>query len=152
MAAENSYIEISGTVLAIIYHNDENGYTVLRLKDQDGGKLTVTGYMPLPSPGELLAVKGNWSRHLVHGEQFKAEYAQLSMPKGAEAIYGYLASGAIRGIGPATAALIVSRFGEESLNIIEYHPEKLTEIKGIGYRKAGKCPKACAGRPDCAGS
>jgi len=138
VAAENSYIEISGTVLAVIYHNDENGYTVLRLKDQDGGKLTVTGYMPLPSPGELLAVKGNWSRHLVHGEQFKAEYAQLSMPKGAEAIYGYLASGAIRGIGPATAALIVSRFGEESLNIIEYHPEKLTEIKGIGYRKAGE--------------
>ncbi|MGI5936530.1 MAG: ATP-dependent RecD-like DNA helicase [Oscillospiraceae bacterium] len=138
MAAENLYIEISGTVLAVIYHNDESGYTVLRLEDQDGGKLTVTGCMPLPSPGELLTVRGNWSRHPVHGEQFKAVYAQLSMPKGAEAIYEYLASGAVRGIGPATAALIVSRFGGDSLNIIENHPEKLAEIKGIGTKKAGE--------------
>jgi len=138
VAAENSHIEISGTVLAVIYHSEESGYTVLRLEDQDGGKITVTGCMPLPTPGEQLTVRGHWSRHPVHGEQFKAVYAQLSMPKGAEAIYEYLASGAVRGIGPATAALIVSRFGEDSLDIIENHPEKLAEIKGIGPRRAGE--------------
>ncbi|MEA4894105.1 MAG: AAA family ATPase [Oscillospiraceae bacterium] len=136
MEKKDSYIEISGTVKAVMFQNDENGYTVIRLETQDGATVTVVGCLPYACPGEQLTVTGEYTRHSVHGEQFKAEWAERMMPEGAEAIYEYLASGALRGVGPATATLIVSAFGGDSLRVIENEPERLGQVKGIGRKKA----------------
>lgn len=130
------WIELAGTVDEIIYTNEENGYTVLRMETDSGEQVTVTGCLPFSAPGEQLIVSGTWTRHPTHGQQFSAEYAERKMPKGAEAVYEYLASRVIRGVGPATASVIVSAFGEKALDVIENEPEKLAGLKGISLKKA----------------
>ncbi len=129
-------IEIFGTVDEIIYTNEENGYTVLRLETDSGESITVTGCLPFSAPGEQIEAGGSWVRHPSHGQQFKAEYALRHMPKGADAVYEYLASRVIKGIGPATASVIVSEFGERALDVIEREPEKLAGLRGISMKKA----------------
>ncbi len=129
-------IEIFGTVDEIIYTNEENGYTVLRLETDSGESITVTGCLPFSAPGEQIEAGGSWVRHPSHGQQFKAEYALRHMPKGADAVYEYLASRVIKGIGPATASVIVSEFGERALDIIEREPQKLAGLRGISMKKA----------------
>ncbi|MEF9971706.1 MAG: helix-hairpin-helix domain-containing protein, partial [Oscillospiraceae bacterium] len=131
-----NYIEISGTVKSLIFQNEENGYTVMKLDTEDGEELTVVGCLPFANPGEQLIIRGDYATHSVHGQQFKAEWAERRMPSGADAIYSYLASRAIRGIGPATATLIVSEFGDETLKVIENQPERLAKIRGITMKKA----------------
>jgi exodeoxyribonuclease V alpha subunit len=140
--SENELTEISGTVCDIIYTNEENGYTVLRVENGSGDTFTATGCLPFAAPGEQLTMYGTWTRHPNHGEQFKAEYAQRSMPVGTQAIYEYLASRIIKGIGPATASVIVTMFGEKSLEVIENQPERIAEIKGIGRKKALEMSRA----------
>ena len=128
--------ELSGRVISVIYANEENGYTVLRLDTLDGGVTTVVGTLPSACAGEELHAFGEWMTHPSHGRQFKAEYAERSLPRTTEAIYAYLAGRAVKGIGPATATLIVDRFGEQTLDVLENQPEKLTEIRGISQEKA----------------
>lgn len=128
--------KIEGQVASVIYFNDENGYTVLRLAVDDGSQAIVVGCIPMAAPGESLTAWGTWTRHPAHGEQFKAEHTERTMPVGADAIYDYLSSRVIKGIGPATAALIVSRFGDESLKVLRDHPEKLATLRGISAKKA----------------
>ena len=138
MDQENELIELIGTVDSIIYKNEENGYTVLRLVDENGELVTVVGCFPYASAGESMILSGAWTTHSVHGRQFKAEYAQRMLPSTAPAIYDYLAGGAVRGIGPATALLIVNRFGEKTLDVLENAPDKLATIKGISPQKAAQ--------------
>ena len=135
---EEELQELYGKISSVIYTNEENGYTVLRLETQDGGLVTVVGTLPSAYPGEELHVIGAWMTHPNHGRQFKCEYAERSLPRTKEAIYAYLAGHAVRGIGPATAALIVDRFGDKTLDVLENHPERLTEIRGISASKAEK--------------
>jgi len=132
-------IQISGTVIAVIYKNEENGYTVLKFRE-DGGKddFTVVGTLSYTFPGDQLIISGSWGNHSVHGKQFNAEFTQRILPSTVPAIYDYLAGGAIKGVGPATASLIVNKFGAKTLEIIENTPERLTEIKGISASKAEK--------------
>lgn len=132
--AELTYIE--GTVDAVIYQNRENGYTVLRLDAGEGRGLTVVGCLPGVAPGESISVQGTWMHHASYGEQFKAEAVERRMPAGTKAIFDYLASGAVRGIGAATARRMVEEFGEEALTVLEEHPERLTQIKGITRKRA----------------
>ena len=132
--AERSLIE--GTVESVIYQNQENGYTVLRLDGGEGQTLTVVGCMPGVAPGEGIAVEGTWTRHASYGEQFKAEAVERRTPAGAKAIFDYLSSGAVKGIGAATAKRMVEEFGEETLTVLEEHPERLTQIRGITRKKA----------------
>ena len=99
-------------------------------------KVTVLGCIPYAAPGELVSVTGVWSYHDEHGMQFKAEFFERSMPETADAIYQYLAGHTVRGIGPATAALLVQRFGADTLNVLEFQPEKLCEVRGISLQKA----------------
>ena len=132
--AERSLIE--GTVESVIYQNQENGYTVLRLDGGEGQTLTVVGCMPGVAPGEGIAVEGTWTRHASYGEQFKAEAVERRTPAGTKAIFDYLSSGAVKGIGVATARRMVEEFGEETLTVLEEHPERLTQIKGITRKKA----------------
>ena len=131
---ERQYIE--GTVSAVIYQNGENGYTVLKLDMGDEGSITVVGCMPDAAPGEGLSVTGTWMRHTSYGEQFKAETVERRLPAGARAIFDYLASGAVRGVGTATAKRLVEEFGGETLTILEEEPERLATIPGITRKKA----------------
>ena len=129
-------VELAGSVSAVIYQNEENGYTVLRLDTDDGGTATVVGCLPFAVPGEQLLLLGNWANHPTHGQQFKADSAERLMPSTVNDIYLYLSSGTIKGVGPATARLIVERFGGDSLRVLDEEPEKLTELKGITAKRA----------------
>lgn len=136
MDATQNFNQISGNVAAVIFRNEENGYTVLRLETDDMGEITVVGCMPGVSPGEMLEAEGKWMKHASYGEQFKVEILHRSMPVGEKAIFDYLASRAIKGIGPRTAKLIVDEFGSRALHVIEREPELLTRLKGFTSAKA----------------
>ena len=142
MDQEIELTEISGTVDSVIYKNEENGYTVLRLNDHSGAMITVVGCFPYASPGESMIVTGAWMNHSVHGRQFKAEFSQRLLPTTANAIYDYLAGGAVRGVGPATASLIVNEFGDKTLDVMENSPQLLTKIRGISAAKAEQIAKS----------
>ena len=128
--------EINGTVSAVIFRNDENGYGVVKLELDNGENTTAVGCLPYVAPGEMISAEGSWMTHAQHGRQFKIEQCSRMLPTSAEAIYEYLAGGTVRGIGPATAAMIVDRFGDKALDVLEMQPEKLAEIKGISSSKA----------------
>ena len=127
---------MEGTVESVIFRNEENGYTVLRLSVGDGEPVTVVGCMPGAAPGEGLAVQGTWGRHSSYGEQFKAEIVERRIPVGEKAIFEYLSSGAIKGVGAATARRLVEEFGSDTFTVLEEHPEYLTKIKGITRKRA----------------
>ena len=141
MDQKRELTELSGSVESVIYKNEENGYTVLRLRNENDETVTVVGTIPFAAPGETLLATGMWSTHSVHGRQFKAEFAQRMLPTDEAAIYQYLASGTVQGIGPATASLIVRQFGNRSLDVLENEPEKLAAIKGISLQKAKQMSK-----------
>lgn len=132
---------IEGVVEDIVYSNAENGYTVINLSS-DNTLITAVGIMPSCAPGEKLKLHGQWKMHPTFGTQFSAELCERSMPESAADMYRYLAGGAIKGIGPSTANKIVERFGTESFEIIENHPDKLSLIKGITKQKAIEISKA----------
>ncbi len=127
---------ISGTISHVIYQNEENGYTVLRLVTTDGEAVTVVGPIPFAAPGEDLVVVGRWVSHPVHGDQVEARQVERYMPTEENEILSYLASGVVKGVGPATASAIVQRFGANSLMVLEEEPGELTKIKGISPRRA----------------
>ncbi len=117
--------QVEGTVSAVLFRNDENGYTVLRLDCGEKGEITAVGCMPGVAPGEALELEGSWGRHPSYGEQFKADVVTRRMPVGEKAIFEYLASGVVKGIKMGLARQIVDRFGEDALAVIENEPEKL---------------------------
>lgn len=130
----NNHIE--GTVAAILFRNEENGYTVLKLNCAEKGEVTAVGCMPGVAPGEILELEGSWGRHVAYGEQFKAEAVSRRMPVGEKAIYEYLASGAVKGIRAGLALRIMEAFGAEALDVIENEPEKLAQLRGVSPKKA----------------
>lgn len=127
---------ISGTVAAVVFQNQENGYAVIKLDSEEGGLITVVGTIPVPVAGERLIVTGKWGTHANYGRQFEAEFLERMLPDSSKEILAYLSSRALRGIGPKTAEKIVAAFGEDSLKILERAPERLTEISGISMKKA----------------
>ena len=128
---------IEGVVSSVVFTNAENGYTVLRLDTIDG-VVTAAGSVPGVSAGERLVMTGVWVTHPQYGEQFKCEAFEVRPPSGADEIFRYLASGAVKNIGPAKAREIVDRFGNDTLDIIENDPDKLAVIGGISLRSARK--------------
>ena len=129
-------MEFTGTVTGIKFRNEENGWTVLRIKGDDGEELTAVGVMPSVNDGERVTVTGNMTAHPMYGEQIRVTSYKNDIPTSAEAVRAYLASGFIKGIGEATARLLVDKFGAETLEIIKTEPMKLTKISGIGPKKA----------------
>lgn len=127
---------LSCTVSGVIYKNDENGYAVLKVQDEDGADRTITGTIPYAWPGETLTAYGHWVNHAGHGRQFEVESTVREEPEGSRAAFLYLSSGAVKGIGPALAGQIVTKFGDRALFVIEEEPERLAEIKGIGSGRA----------------
>ena len=132
---EKSLLELSGSVERVVYHNDKNQYTVLELAAADG-LVTVVGSFPFVSEGEELRVYGAWDVHPSFGEQFKATAFERARPASTAAMLKYLSSGAVKGIGPATARRIIQTFGAKALEVIENEPERLSQIKGITKEKA----------------
>lgn len=132
-------VEIDGIVTDIVYKNDDNGYTVAKIRcEQDRENYSIVGYMHYLSEGQKVHLKGEWSYHKSFGKQIKVDSFEEVLPTTAEGIEKYLASGLISGIGPVTAKKIMKEFGEKALDIIEMNPERLTEIEGIGAKKAQK--------------
>ena len=127
--------KISGYVEHIIYHNEENGYTVLTMV-VSGEELTIICSISSVSEGEFLEAEGSYILHPTYGQQFQAEKVHVAIPANGVALERYLASGAVKGIGEALAARILKRFGDDTLRILEEEPERLAEVKGISERKA----------------
>lgn len=132
MAGEILHIE--GSVENVLFRNESNGYIVLDL-DAGGELITVVGNLGDIEEGELLIVEGNYETNRKYGTQFKAEYFERKLPENAVNIEKYLASGAIKGIGPGLARKIVNVFGANTLEIIENAPYRLNEVKGISQKK-----------------
>jgi len=127
---------LQGTIAAVVFHNYDNGYAVLRLRCENAETVTVVGTIPLPAVGERLMVTGKWSSHPSYGRQFEAEFLERLMPQTTMEILQYLSSRAIKGVGPKIAARIVEHFGDQTLAIMEREPERLSEVSGISDAKA----------------
>lgn len=131
---DNELFELSATVDAIIYRNDANGYTVLELDDED--ETTAVGIMPDVSVGESLKIFGTYKSHPSYGMQLFVSTYEKTAPTDVAGILSYLGSGSVRGIGPATAAVLVREFGTKTLEVLENEPERVARIKGISQKKA----------------
>ncbi len=125
-----------GLVEDIVFRNEDNGWTVLSLKPDKGKPVSVVGVIPFLSVGERARIEGEWVEHRDYGMQIRCERFESVTPTTKSGVERYLASGIIRGIGPATAKLLVKQFGSRALDIIETQPERLLEIDGIGAKRA----------------
>ncbi|MGN8696354.1 SF1B family DNA helicase RecD2 [Bacillota bacterium HCP3S3_F1_1] len=126
---------IKGYISSVIYRNKDNLYTVFEICDE-GELITCTGFPPAVSEGESVELEGEMVTHPVYGEQFKVSEYRVVQPEGTQAVYRYLASGAIKGIGESLAGRIVRKFGEDTMHILDEEPERLSEVKGISDRMA----------------
>ncbi|MCR5135497.1 MAG: ATP-dependent RecD-like DNA helicase [Oscillospiraceae bacterium] len=126
------------TVRSVIYSNAENGYAVLSVTDTDGAEQKMTGILPYAWPGESITAYGHWGSHGSYGRQFEAESAERSSPEDERAVFAYLSSGAVKGIGPVTAGAIVAKFGKDALRILEEEPERLVGVSGISRSRAAR--------------
>ncbi len=143
MEEKKELITLEGTIEYVTYQNESNGYAVCELLSGEDS-YTVVGIMPYIAAGEEIKAMGAFETHPSYGRQFRVEYYEKQMPKSREAMYKYLASGAIPGVGKITAKKIVDLFGEETFDVLESHPEYLTDIPGITPKKARKINDAFA--------
>lgn len=128
---------LRGTVEDFIYQNESNSYTIAVFRtEEEESIITVVGYLPFVAVGDSLELQGKMVVHQEYGEQFKIDSFEKLMPQNAQALEKYLASGTIKGIGPATARKIIDKFGEETLSIFKFEPLRLSEIKGISKDRA----------------
>lgn len=127
---------ICGVVDSIIFKNDENGYAVLKLNDEDGSEIIAVGCVPFPGIGEYIEAEGAWTTHQSYGPQFCITALHRTLPTSAPMILEYLSSQTIRGIGRKTAEKIVDVFGDDTLFIIDRYPKRLCEVAGITAKKA----------------
>ena len=143
MNALGERVTVEGSVDAVIFQNEENGYTVLLLRvDGEDEPITVVGCIPCAAAGEGMTVTGVWVNHPVHGPQLSAESVERRLPQEEEDIVSYLSSGILKGVGPATAQRLVERFGTDTLRVLEEEPERLKTIKGITAKKAMELSEA----------
>ena len=127
--------KIQGYIDHFIYFNESNGYGVIELYTEEEDIICVGSFGGI-GQGENVEITGQYVEHAVYGRQLKAESIKVLTPEDAFAIERYLAGGAIKGVGPALAKRIVSKFGNDTFRIMEEEPERLAEIKGISERKA----------------
>jgi len=139
--------EIKGYVAHIIYRNEENAYTVFEL-DYGKGSVTCTGFPLAISEGESCRVEGEMTQHPVYGDQLRIGTYQAIEPETTQAMFRYLSSGAIKGIGESLARRILKKFGEDTMRILDEEPERLAEIRGISPRKAREIAAQAEGKRD----
>lgn len=127
----------------ITYHNEQNGYTVIRCRAKGFGDLvTVVGLMPEIHVGSVLQLEGNWKVDAKYGRQFSLERFEETLPATVYGIEKYLGSGLIRGIGPKFARRIVQTFGKDTLEVIETDPDSLLRVPGIGRQRVEQVKKS----------
>lgn len=127
--------EISGTVEAIVFHNEENGFTIMHVATEGGETSTVVGNIPAITQGEEIKATGNWTTDRRFGKQFKADQIQATAPSTTEGIERFLASGLIEGVGRSYAKRIVDKFGADTFRIIEEESQKLQQVAGVGKKR-----------------
>ncbi len=127
-------IQLEGTIEDIVFYNEENGYTVAVLDTEDLF-YHIKGIMPMLSEGDKVRVSGSMVTHKIYGEQLDVKYVEHLRPSERDDVLRYLASGVIKGIGEATAKLLVDTYDVEVLDIIQYDPNRLLEVPGIGQKK-----------------
>jgi len=138
-STENPLDHLAGLVERVTFHNEENGFCVLRLKVKGERELiTLIGHAPAVSPGEYASASGNWVTDREHGRQFRAIFVKVSPPTTLTGIERYLGSGMVKGIGPIYAGKLVGAFGVSVFEVIEQSPQRLREIQGIGEIRAKK--------------
>lgn len=128
-------MELEGIVDEIIFRNDDNGYTVFLFDCSDKGHVAVGSFLSI-NVGENLKLVGDFKHNGKYGMQFQVDSYESIAPKTRNGIIRYLSSGLIKGIGPVTAEAIVKKFKENTLEVIEFNPEKLVEVRGISQKKA----------------
>jgi exodeoxyribonuclease V alpha subunit len=126
--------ELSGVLERFLFQSSDNGFAVFVLKSK-GQDITVRGYVPGVHAGEEIRVEGAWVNHPKFGRQFEAEKCTTSLPTSIHGLQKYLASGLIKGIGPAYAERLVKKFGVNVIDIINDNPERLSEVEGIGAKR-----------------
>ena len=140
---------VTGYIDHIIFRNEDNGYTVMVLKGvSEEDELTCVGSFPVVTQGASVELEGNFTQHPVYGKQFQAVRLTEKMPEDALAMERYLGSGAIKGIGAALAGRIVRHFGDDTFQIVENEPERLSEVKGISEKKAREIAMQIAEKSD----
>jgi exodeoxyribonuclease V alpha subunit len=137
--APAEFDRLAGLVERVTFHNEQNGFCVLRLKVKGERELiTLIGHAPVVSPGEYASASGNWVTDREHGRQFRAVFVKIYPPTTLTGIERYLGSGMVKGIGPVYAGKLVKAFGAAVFDVIEQSPERLREIPGIGEVRARK--------------
>ena len=129
-------MQVSGEIQNIIFNNAETGYTVIDVKLDSGEFITAVGIFPPVTESEQVVMRGSFKFHSRHGRQFAADEIEIYPPKQAESIVKYLSSGLFKGVGEATARAIVTKFGNQTLEIIEKSPTQLFKVKGVSLKKA----------------
>ncbi len=141
MTNNRQLIELTGEIEDIIFRNESNGYSVFDLISGDC-VVTAVGVVLSINVGEEVKLIGVYKKHPTYGEQFAFDVCERTIPSTTAAILKYLSSGAVKGVGPSTARKLVEEFGENTLEIMENQPEKLTKIKGISADKAKNINKS----------
>ena len=137
--------DLQGQIERITYTNDENGFTIAKVKVYGQRDLvTIVGNLMDPTPGEIIKMRGEWANHPKYGEQFKVVYYKCMVPASVYGIQKYLGSGLIKGIGPIMAGRIVEKFGKETLDVIDTDVGKLRGVEGIGTKRIEMIKRAWA--------
>lgn len=145
MSGDRDVRVLTAQIERITYHDEESGYIVLRVQaDGCNEHVTAVGLMTAPAVGSILNLKGSWKNHPKFGIQFDIKEYRAEIPTSASGIEKYLASGIIKGIGPAVAEKIVDKFGRDTIKILDNEPDKLTSVEGIGAKKAAAIREAWA--------
>ncbi|MGD8472188.1 MAG: ATP-dependent RecD-like DNA helicase [Desulfobacterales bacterium] len=140
---------LTGQIERITFTNEESGFTIAKVKVKGKHDLvTVVGNLMAPMPGEIIDMRGEWAHHAKYGPQFKVAQFKTKVPATVFGIKKYLGSGLIKGLGPVMAGRIVDRFGENTLDIIENHINRLAEVKGIAEKSIAKIAKAWEAQKD----
>lgn len=128
-------MKINGIIEEIIFRNPDNNYTVV-LVNNSGELVTAVGKFPLINEGENVELSGDFVAHSKYGEQFAVTEVKLKPPTSRQGIIRYLSSGLIKGVGLITATNLVNKFGESTLDVIEFNPSRLAEVRGVSPKKA----------------
>ena len=136
MRADGGAEIIEGAIENVIYRNESNDYTVMEIGIAEDELIVAVGSIPMAFEGERVILRGNWIYHKEFGKQFAFDSFEKTLPKEVEGILQYLSSRTVKGVGPVTALKIVNRFGTDTFDVMENHPEWLADIPGITYKKA----------------
>ncbi len=137
---QNKILQITGTVEDIIYRNNENGYSVVDVEVKDD-IITATGILPTLETGMEVRLFGCYKSHPSYGLQFAVETFEQTIPTSVRGILKYLSSGAVKGVGFATANNLIKAFGDKTLEVMENEPERVAKIRGISLSKAQEFSK-----------